>query len=54
VAAHVAWRYAARLLKPPNPIDHRARRNAKLSRRQMPRQAILQNRRNSTLTEIAR
>jgi hypothetical protein len=52
VAAHLAWRYAARRLKPPDPIDHRTRRYAKLSRRAMPRQPILQNRRNSSFTKI--
>jgi hypothetical protein len=37
VAAHLAWRHAARLLEPPNPIDHRAGSDAKSGRHPMPR-----------------
>jgi hypothetical protein len=52
VSAHLARRHAARLLEPPNPINHRAGRDAKLGRRPMPRQAAFQNRRDGTLTKV--
>jgi hypothetical protein len=37
VAAPLAWRHAARLLEPPNPIDHRPGSDAKAGRPPMPR-----------------
>jgi hypothetical protein len=52
VPAHLARRHAARLLEPPNPIDHRAGRDAELGRRTMPRQPAFQNRRDGTLTKV--
>src|SRR6516165_12430771 len=52
VPAHLARRHAARFLKAPDPIDHRARRDAKLRRRLMSRPTTLQNRRNRTLPNV--
>jgi len=54
VAAHLERRHAARLLEPPNPIDHRAGRDAELGRRPMPRLPAFQNRRDGTLTKVNR
>jgi hypothetical protein len=54
VPAHLARRHAARLLEPPNPIDHRAGRDAELGRRPMPRLPAFQNRRDGTLTKVNR
>jgi hypothetical protein len=54
VTAHLARHHAARFLKPPHPIDHRAGRDAELGRRPMPRQPAFQNRRDGTLTKINR
>src|ERR1700720_3101744 len=41
VAAHLERRHAARLLEPPNPIDHRAGSDAKPGRHPMPPTARL-------------
>jgi branched-chain amino acid transport system permease protein len=54
VSAHLARRHAARLVKPPHPVDDRADPNAELSRRSMPRNSALQNRGDSPLTKIVR
>jgi len=54
VAAHLAWRHAARRLEPPNPIDHRAGSDAKPGRHPMPRQPAFQNRRDGTLAKVNR
>ena len=44
VSAHLARRHAARLVKPPHPVDDRADPNAELSRRSMARKSAVQNR----------
>src|ERR1700730_12118549 len=54
VAAHLERRHAARLLEPPNPIDHRAGSDAKPGRHPMPRQPAFQNRRDGTLAKVNR
>ncbi len=54
VPANLPRRHAARVLKPPDPIDDRAHPNAKLGRRPMPRQSTLQNRSDRALPKISR
>src|SRR5208283_2307519 len=54
VAAHLARRYPAGLLKPPHPINHRARRDPKARRRLMPRQPLIQNRGHRAFAKIHR
>src|SRR5271157_2982048 len=54
VPAHLPRRHAARVLKPPDPIDDRAHPNAELGRRPMKRQSTLQNCRHRALAKIDR
>jgi hypothetical protein len=54
VPAYLTWSDAARLAKAPDPIDHRARHNAKSRRRLMPREPALQNRPYRALPKIHR
>jgi hypothetical protein len=54
LATHLARRCATRPAEASHPVDRRARRNAKMGRRLMPRHPPLLNRQNNTLANIHR